>query len=163
MRRARREEKLTRKERKLNRIHSFRQIFIKVKSISRVPLCHPMVWSLPGSSIHGISRQEYWSGLPFPSPGDLPNPGIGSGSLALQADSLASNLPGTPYKNEVRSGGFFVQWLPPMFIEYPVNVSTALGTITEKKPPNLPYSYRTHLLLLSRQTSKGMVSWGDIR
>ena len=34
----------------------------------------------------GFSRQEYWSGLPFPSPGDLPNPGIEPGSLALQAD-----------------------------------------------------------------------------
>ena len=135
MRRARREEKLTRKERKLNRIHSFRQIFIKVKSLSHVPLCDPMIWSLPGSSIHGISRQEYCSGLPFPSPGDLLNPGIESGCLALQADSLAFELPRTPYKNEVRSGGFFVQWLPPVFIEYPVNVSTALGTITEQKAP----------------------------
>ena len=36
-----------------------------------------------------IPRQEYWSGLPFPSPGDLPNPGIEPGSPALQADSLA--------------------------------------------------------------------------
>ena len=36
----------------------------------------------------GFSRQEYWSGLPFPSPGDLPDPGIESGSPALQADSL---------------------------------------------------------------------------
>ena len=36
----------------------------------------------------GFSRQEYWSGLPFPSPGDLPNPGIKPGSPALQADSL---------------------------------------------------------------------------
>ena len=36
----------------------------------------------------GFSRQEYWSGLPFPSPGDLPNPGIKWGSPALQADSL---------------------------------------------------------------------------
>ena len=35
-------------------------------------------------------RQEYWSGLPFPSPGDLPHPGIEPGSLALQADSLLS-------------------------------------------------------------------------
>ena len=35
-----------------------------------------------------FSRQEYWSGLPFPSPGDLPDPGIEHGSLALQADSL---------------------------------------------------------------------------
>ena len=36
----------------------------------------------------GFSRQEYWSGVPFPSPGDLPNPGIEPMSLALQADSL---------------------------------------------------------------------------
>ena len=36
----------------------------------------------------GFSRQEYWSGLPFPSPGDLSNPGIEPGSPALQADSL---------------------------------------------------------------------------
>ena len=38
----------------------------------------------------GFSRQEYWSGLPFPSPGDLPNPGIKFESPALQADSLPS-------------------------------------------------------------------------
>ena len=36
----------------------------------------------------GFSRQEYWSGLPFPSPGDLPDPGIEPGSPALHADSL---------------------------------------------------------------------------
>ena len=42
----------------------------------------------------GFSREEYWSGLPFPSPGDLPDPGIEPGSLALQADSLPTELPG---------------------------------------------------------------------
>ena len=41
----------------------------------------------------GFPRQEYWSGLPFPSPGDLPDPGIESGSPTLQADSLQSELP----------------------------------------------------------------------
>ena len=40
----------------------------------------------------GFSRREYWSGLPFPSLGDLPNPGIKPGSLALQADSLPTEL-----------------------------------------------------------------------
>ena len=40
----------------------------------------------------GFSRQEYWSGLPFPSPGDLPNPGIEPRSPALQADALSSEL-----------------------------------------------------------------------
>ena len=42
----------------------------------------------------GFSRPEYWSGLPFPSPGDLPNPEIKLGSPALQADSLPAELPG---------------------------------------------------------------------
>ena len=45
----------------------------------------------------GFSRQEYWSGLPFPSPDDLPNPGIEPGSPALQADSLPSESPGKPH------------------------------------------------------------------
>ena len=40
--------------------------------------------------------QEYWSGLPFPSPGNLPNPGIKPGSPALQTDSLPTELPGKP-------------------------------------------------------------------
>ena len=43
----------------------------------------------------GFSRQEYWSGLPFPSPGDLPYPGIEHRSPALQADALTSEPPGT--------------------------------------------------------------------
>ena len=43
-----------------------------------------------------FSRQEYWSGLPFPSPGDHPNPRIESGSPKLQADSLLSEPPGKP-------------------------------------------------------------------
>jgi len=43
-----------------------------------------------------FSRQEYWSGLPFPSPGDLPNPGIEPGSPALQADSFPTELKGSP-------------------------------------------------------------------
>ena len=41
----------------------------------------------------GFSRQEYWSGLPFPSPGDLPNPGIKPTSPTLQADALTSEPP----------------------------------------------------------------------
>ena len=44
----------------------------------------------------GFSRQEHWSGLPFPSPGGLPYPGIESRSPELQADSLLSKPPGKP-------------------------------------------------------------------
>ena len=49
---------------------------------------NPMDCSLPGSSVHGILQQEYWSRLPFPSPGDLPDPRIEPRSPAVQADSL---------------------------------------------------------------------------
>ena len=45
----------------------------------------------------GFSRKEYWSGLPFPSPGDLPHPGVEPGSPALQADSLPTEPPGKPF------------------------------------------------------------------
>ena len=45
----------------------------------------------------GFSRQEYWSGLPFPSPGDLPDPGIEPRSPTLKADTLTSEPPGKPY------------------------------------------------------------------
>ena len=52
-----------------------------------------------------LLRQEYWSGLPFPSPGDLPNPGIEPASPALQADSSSSEPPGEPFISEVKKLG----------------------------------------------------------
>ena len=55
-----------------------------------------MDYSLPGSSVHGILQQEYWSGLPFPSPGNLSDLGIEPGSSALHADSLPSEPPKKP-------------------------------------------------------------------
>ena len=53
-----------------------------------VTLCDPVDCSLPGSSVHEILWAEYWSGLPFPSPEDLPDQGIELASPAWQADSL---------------------------------------------------------------------------
>ena len=56
----------------------------------------------PWTAVHqaplsvGFPRQEYWSGLSFPFPGDLPDPGLEPGSLALQADSLPIEAPGRP-------------------------------------------------------------------
>ena len=52
-------------------------------------------WTVAPLSM-GFSRQEYWGGLPFPSPVYLPNPGIEPGSLALWADSLPSEPRGKP-------------------------------------------------------------------
>ena len=58
------------------------------KSLQSWPtLCHPIDGSPPDSPVPGI-LQAYWSGLPFPSPGTLSDPGIEPGSLTLQADSL---------------------------------------------------------------------------
>ena len=51
----------------------------------------------PGSSVHGIFQAEYWNGLPFPFPEDLPNPGIEPWSPTLQADSLPTELPKKPF------------------------------------------------------------------
>ena len=62
---------------------------VKVKLLSPVPLfATPWTVAYQASPSMGFSRQEYWSGLPFPSPGDLPDPGIKPQSPALEADAL---------------------------------------------------------------------------
>ena len=68
---------------------------IEMKSLSRVRLFETP-WTVAHQSplSMGFSRQEYWSGLPFLSPGDLPDAGIEPGSPALQADSLLTELKG---------------------------------------------------------------------
>ena len=68
---------------------------LEVKSLSRDRLfATPWTVAYQAPPSMGFSRQECWSGLPFPSPGDLPHPGIEPGSPALQADALASEPPG---------------------------------------------------------------------
>ena len=68
-----------------------RQVITKVSfltfswSVMCPTLCKPMDGRPPGSSVHGISQQEYWSGLPFPTPGDLSNPGLEPVSFASPA------------------------------------------------------------------------------
>ena len=70
---------------------------VKVKSLSHVwLLATPWTIAHQAPPSMGFSRQEYWSGLPFSSPGDLPNQGIEPGSPPWQADSLPSVLPGKP-------------------------------------------------------------------
>ena len=76
-------------------------------------LCDPMDYSPPGSSSMGFSRQEYWSGLLFPSSGDLPNPGIEARSPTLQADTLPSEPPGKPMDLSVPSVLFLFLLLRP--------------------------------------------------
>ena len=71
--------------------------------------------SLPASSVHGISQQEYWSGLPFPPPGDLPDPGIEHTSV-------------------------FPAWAGGVFtIEPPGKPNNHLGSLREKKDAQVSY------------------------
>ena len=63
---------------------------------SSLTLCDPMDCSYQAPPSMGFSRQECWSGLPLPSPEDLPDPGVESGSPASQADALTSEPPGKP-------------------------------------------------------------------
>ena len=69
------------------------------QSLSRVRLfVTPWTVACQAPLSMGLSKQEYWSGLPFPPPGNLPHPGIKPRSPALQADSLLSEPPGKPQK-----------------------------------------------------------------
>ena len=77
--------------------HSRSVVEMKVKSLSWVQLFatpRTVGYQVPPSM--GFPRQEYWIGLPFPSPRDLPDPGIKPGSPSLQADALTSEPPGKP-------------------------------------------------------------------
>ena len=75
-----------------------------MKSLSRVQL-FATLWSIAHQAplSIGFSRQEYWSGLPFPFPGDLPNPRIKPRSPALHADALTSEPPGKPQPLLIKS------------------------------------------------------------
>ena len=71
--------------------------------LSRVRLfATPWTVAYLASLSMGFSRQEYWSGLPFPSPGDLPDPGIEPRSPTLEADALTYEPPGKPWNAKVR-------------------------------------------------------------
>ena len=90
---------------------------VKVKLLSRVWL-FATPWTVAYQALLSMefSRQEYWSGLPFSSPGNLPNPGMEAGSPALQADTLPSEPPGKPYY--IEQGHFWeykcVEWFMKM-------------------------------------------------
>ena len=75
-----------------------------MKSLSHVRLfATPWTVAYQAPPSMGFSRQEYWSGLPFPSPGDRPDPGIKPGSPAFQADALTSEPPGKRTEEDLGS------------------------------------------------------------
>ena len=96
--------------------HSILQIQLLPSCVLCVQLCptvcDPMDYSPPGSSVHGILRQEYCSGLPFLTPGNLPNPGIKPRSPELQAESFTTEPSGKPSYIKIKalliSSGFWL-------------------------------------------------------
>ena len=107
-----------------------------MKSLSRVQL-----FSTPSTAAHqappsmGFSRQEYWSGLPCPSPGDLRNPRVDPGSPTLEADTLTSEPPGKPQQRS--SYTYFKQQ---RFL--------IVGQSFQIPNPNMPIHIRVTLFLL---------------
>ena len=99
---------------------------VKVKSLSCVRL-----FATPWTKVHqappsmGFSRQEYWSGLPFPSPGNIPDPGLEPRFPSLQADTLTSEPPGNLATNLLIVEG---QWhsMSTMVWQGPIEVFTTL-------------------------------------
>ena len=107
------ENKISKKKKKKKKHGTYYQegfSKMEVKSLIRVQLfATPWTVAYQAPLSVGFSRQEYWSGLPFPSPGDIPDPGMEPRSPALQADVLTSELSGKP-KMEVESAKFLF-WL----------------------------------------------------
>ena len=83
-------------------------IKVKVKSLSRVRLfATPWTVAYQAPPSMGFFRQEYWSGFPFPSPGDLPNPGVEPRFPALEANALTSEPPGKSFQYILNDGYYY--------------------------------------------------------
>ena len=98
----------------------------------------------------GFSRQEYWSGLPFPSPGDLPDPGIEPRSPTLQADALTSAPPGK-YSEYGLSSQTVVG---SCYLERAVSITT---TVIDMSGPFFHLIAKTHTLIHMSGCSKRML------
>ena len=108
----------------------------------------------------GFSRQDYWSGLPFPSPGNLPNPGIEPWSPTLQVDSLPSEPLGKPHLTLITSHKPHLQRPPHWGQSFNIWISWRQSTVVSKSgnhwcsvisegPQILPASSTTEPLLLT--------------
>ena len=82
----------------------------------------------------GFSRQEYWSGVPFPSPGDLPDSGIKPGSPVLQTDAVPSEPPGKP------KGDAVATWAG--------NQTRASRVAGENSTPEPPMHQDSHIIII---------------
>ena len=108
---------------------------MKVKLLSRVRLsATPWTVAYQAPPSMGFSRQEHWSGLPFPSPGDLHNPGIKPGSPALKADALTSEPPGKP--NLKKKSTVNIHWKTDAGAEAPILLPPDMKSQLIEKDPD---------------------------
>ena len=113
------------------------------------PLCDPMDCNPPGFSVSGVSRQEYYSGLPCLPPGDLPNPGIKLRTPALEMDSLSPELPRKSKNTGLGSLSLLQGNLPDLEIK-PGSPALQVGSLPTELPGQyLPFPiFRIQLHLL---------------
>ena len=125
-----------------------------------------MDYSLPGSSVHGISQARILSGLPFPTPGDCPNPGNKPASPAGQADSFTTEWPGkhTWFKigKEVHQGCILSPFLFNLHAEYitwnaGLDEAQARIKITRRNINNLRYADDTTFMAESEEELKSLL------
>ena len=128
---------------------------LTLKLLSRVHLFEtPWTVAYQAPPSMEFSRQEYWSGLPFPSPGDIPNPGNEAGSLALQADPSPTELWERKKKKKVKS--LSCVWL-----------FETTWTVAYQAPPSMEFSrqeywsgsYIHFIIILERSEGTGKGAW----
>ena len=124
---------------------------VRAKSLQSCPtLCNPVNHSWSGSFVHGIfSRQEYWSGLPYPLPGDLPDPGIKPTSLTSPALALAGRFfttepPGKLGKNPLNNNHTKELFIPMHSVS--IGCSNQLLPLVKNKTkmPKMKKLFETH-------------------
>ena len=120
----------------------------KVKSLSHVQLfVTPWTTACQAPPSMGFARQEHWSGLPFPSPGDLPDRGMDPGSPALQEDPLPSEPPGNPtYQFSSVQFSSVAQSCPTL-----CNPMYSLSQMSHKKPEKKIYFYVWKTIIYVKQ------------
>ena len=128
-------------------------------------LCDLVDWTVAHQApmSMGFSKQEYWSGLPFPPPGDLPDPGIKPAVPALQADSLLLESPGKSPESHDSAKHFAFIYLLISSSEHPLEVSVTIvipilqmGKLNLKEVTQFP---RSHMQRVVRAKIRIKVGW----
>ena len=98
------------------RVPFFILLHARLVTQSCLTLCNPVDYSPPAPSVHGIPRQEYWSGLPFPPPGIFPTQGLNPGLLHFRRIPYCPSQQGSPF---IPLASIYSSWLKPRVLLQP--------------------------------------------